>query len=196
VFHNILVSVDGSTHASRALAEAIDIAVADNARLTILTAVPRSPLWMCASLSVPPPPPLDRELEKESNEILRDAVAQVPDSVPVTKILTHRPIREALQRRIAAGNHDLLVIGSRGRGALAASVFGSVSHHALRHSPIPVLVVHDDVDATAARTSDGADPLPTADQPGFAERPAASSARASLGVSRRPWPASGPDPVP
>lgn len=194
MFHNILVSVDGSPNAKRALAEAIDIAVADNARLTILTAVPRSPLWMCASLSVPPPPPLDRELEKESAEILRNAVAQVPYCVPVTTILTRKRIREALQECIATGHHDLLVIGSRGRGALASALFGRVSHHALNHSPIPVMIVHDET-PRRMRGPDGAKSSHT-DQPMLTDPASASGSRASLGVSRRPWPASGPDPVP
>ena len=144
MFHNILVSVDSSTHAERALSEAIDIAVANNARLTILTAIPKSPTWMCASLAVPAPPPLDRELERESQQILRAAEQQVPECVPVTTILTRDPIRAALQKRIVDGHHDLLVIGSRGRGAFKASLLGSVSHHALNHSPIPVLVIHAD----------------------------------------------------
>ncbi len=164
MFHNILVSVDGSPHANRALAEAIDIAVADNARLTILTAVPRSPLWMCASLSVPPPPPLDRELEKESAEILRNAVAKVPDCVSVTTILTRKRAREALRERIATGHHDLLVIGSRGRGALVSALFGSLGHHALNHSPIPVMIVHDET-PRRTRFADGTTSS-QADQPG------------------------------
>ena len=46
--------------------------------------------------------------------------------------------------RMKDSNYDLLVMGSRGRGALTASLLGSVSHYALNHSPIPVLIVHAD----------------------------------------------------
>jgi len=42
MFHNILVSIDGSPHADQALREAIDIALADNSRLTLLTSVRRA----------------------------------------------------------------------------------------------------------------------------------------------------------
>lgn len=193
MFHNILVSVDGSRHARRALSAAIEIAEADRARLTILTAVPKSPLWMCASLSVPPPPPLDRELETEFTEILREAADSVPQSVPVTTILTHQGIRDALQEQIASGHHDLLVIGSRGRGAVASAVFGSVSHHVLNHSPIPVMVVHED-SPRRARPVEGTKAQQIGGQPpGLTP---ATGSRASLGMSRHPWPAGGPDPDP
>ena len=33
-------------------------------------------------------------------------------------------------------------MGSRGRGALSSSVLGSVSHFALNHSAVPVLIIH------------------------------------------------------
>jgi nucleotide-binding universal stress UspA family protein len=176
MFRNILVSVDGSADAERALSEAIDIAQADRARLTILTAIPKSPTWMCAALAVPVPPPLDRELERESQQILRAAERRVPDSVPVTTILTRKPIREAIQKRIAEGHHDLLVIGSRGRGAVRSSLLGSVSHHALNHSPIPVLIVHDDgtgeISTPAPKISPRESPLSSQTDPPGAVAPA------------------------
>jgi Universal stress protein family len=46
--------------------------------------------------------------------------------------------------RLKTSDYDLLVMGSRGRGALVASLLGSVSHYALNHCPIPVLIVHAD----------------------------------------------------
>src|SRR5947208_425752 len=115
MFRDILVSIDGSPHSERALAEALDIAAAHNSRLTILTAVPRTPAWPCFSMSAVPPPRLDEELERESKEIMRAAVARVPHSVPVTTIITHRPIRAALREQVKKCQHDLLVMGSRGR---------------------------------------------------------------------------------
>lgn len=142
MFRNILVVVDGSPHAEHALAEAIDIATSSRARLTILTSIPRPPAWVNTPATAAACAPLATELERESNEILRNAVDRVPASVPLTKILTHEPIRAALMHRIQTANDDLLVMGSRGRGALSASLLGSVSHYALNHSPIPVLVVH------------------------------------------------------
>jgi nucleotide-binding universal stress UspA family protein len=62
--------------------------------------------------------------------------------VPVTTVLTEEPIRTALIRQIEAGHHDLVVMGSRGRGAVRSALLGSVSHFVLHHSPVPVLIVH------------------------------------------------------
>jgi nucleotide-binding universal stress UspA family protein len=142
MFRNILVAVDGSRHAEQALTEAIDLATASRGRLTILTAVPRPPAWATTPATVAACEPLAAELERESAEILHNAVRRVPQSVPLTKILTHEPIRAALMHRLETSHDDLLVMGSRGRGAITASLLGSVSHYALNHSQIPVLVVH------------------------------------------------------
>jgi nucleotide-binding universal stress UspA family protein len=150
MFRNILVSVDGTPHAERALAEAIDIASCTGARLTILTAVPEPSGLLAGPLSTAAWVQLCAELQRESEEVLRTAVSRVPEAIPVTTIITHKPIRAALLQRIADGGHDLLVMGSRGRGAIRASLLGSVSHYALGHCPIPVLVVHVDTEAAPA----------------------------------------------
>ena len=154
MFRNILVCVDGSAHAERALSEAIDLAAAERSRLTILTAIPRPPYWACNPVTVAAVEPLAADLAAEAKATLKAAVDRVPDSIPVTKILTREPIREALMARIRSGEHDLVVMGSRGRRALSASILGSVSHYALNHSGVPVLIVHTEEEAPQQQTAE------------------------------------------
>ncbi len=142
MFRNILVSVDGSSHADQALAEAIELAESSNGRLTILTAVIRPPSFARGGLGAGAVQAVEQDLEREFQEVLERAVDRVPESTPVTKVLTHEPIRGALMKRIEEGGHDLVVMGSRGRGAVRSAVLGSVSHYVLNHSPVPVLIVH------------------------------------------------------
>ena len=80
----------------------------------------------------------------EAEAILRRARECVPDGVSVTAVLSEQPIRAALSRQIADGHHDLVVMGSRGRGAVRATLLGSVSHYVLHHSHVPVLIVRAD----------------------------------------------------
>lgn len=157
MFRNILVCVDGSAHAARALDEAIDLAAAARGRLTILTAIPRPPYWAASPVTIPSVEPLAAELTSETRETLRAAVERVPETIPVTSVLSEKPIREALMERLKCGDYDLLVMGSRGRGALTASVLGSVSHYALNHSRIPVLIIHASGEREAAADLDPAD---------------------------------------
>ena len=140
MFRNILVCVDGSRQADGALTEAIDLAECQNSRLTLMTAVSRPPYWantpMTAGLES-----IEPELQREAAATLRAAAGKVPGSIPVTTILSEDPIREALICQIHSGRYDLVVLGTRGRGALSAAVLGSVSHYALNHSDVPVLIV-------------------------------------------------------
>lgn len=152
MFRNILVSVDDSDHAQRALDEAIDIARAGNGRITILTAVSQPPAWAASSIATSAAALSMLDLEREAVQVMQRSVARVPSDVPVTTVVSRRPIRAALMRAVKSGDYDLLVMGSRGRRALAASLLGSVSRYALNHSPIPVLIVHADP-SQAARES-------------------------------------------
>jgi nucleotide-binding universal stress UspA family protein len=144
MFHNILLSIDGSDHSDRALEEAIDIARADQSRLTILTAITQPPVWAASAMAAGACAVTAADLEKEAVDVMRRAVERVPADVPVTTIISRKPIRNALACAVEKADYDLLVMGSRGRGALSASLLGSVSHYALNHLPIPVLIVHDD----------------------------------------------------
>ena len=144
MFLNILVSVDGSEDAQHALEQAIDLARCEHAKLTILTAVPHPTTFAFAPAAAPAACELARQLECESVAILKHATNEVPKDLPVTTILSYEPIRQALLERIKDARHDLLIMGSRGRGAVRSALLGSVSHYALHHSPVPVMIVHAD----------------------------------------------------
>jgi nucleotide-binding universal stress UspA family protein len=171
MFHNILVSVDGSAHAQRALDEAIDIARAGNGRLTLLTAVNRPPAWAASSVAASAAAVTALDLEREAVDVMRQAVDRIPADVPVTTLISRKPIRTALAKAVACGDFDLLVMGSRGRRALTASLLGSVSHYALNHSPIPVLIVHADAEH-ASRAETDQEPQTSEKRPPEASGPA------------------------
>jgi nucleotide-binding universal stress UspA family protein len=142
MFHNILVAFDGSPDADHALTHAIDLAESEHARLTLITAVMHVPSTAFLVAGEITATVLD-DARTEAEAILRRGRDRVPDDISVRTVLSEEPIRAAIAREIEAGRHDLVVLGSRGRGAVRSSLLGSVSHSVLNHSPVPVLIVHD-----------------------------------------------------
>jgi nucleotide-binding universal stress UspA family protein len=142
MFHDILVAIDGSPDADEALRQAIDLAESQHARLTIFSAVATPPAVTYVGVSGNVLADLTRDAESDAEKTMRAAVELVPGDVSVSTVLSHDPVRPGLLHQIEAGHHDLLVMGSRGRGAIRSALLGSVSHYALHHSPIPVLIVH------------------------------------------------------
>jgi nucleotide-binding universal stress UspA family protein len=143
MFHNILVAVDGSPDAELALTEAIDLAESEHTRLTLFTAVCQVPAtaYLAAGEELGK---VVEDAHADAERILRRARERVPDDLSVTAVLSEQPIRAALIGEITDGVYDLVVMGSRGRGAIRAALLGSTSHFVLHHSPVPVLIVHAD----------------------------------------------------
>jgi nucleotide-binding universal stress UspA family protein len=146
MFHNILVAVDGSPDSDQALTQAIDLADSEHSRLTLFSAVvmPSAGAYIGGGGEVAAT--FAREAEAETEATLRTAAQQVPDQVSLSTVLSREPVRHALIDQIEEGAHDLVVMGSRGRGAVRSVLLGSVSHYVLHHSPVPVLIVHADRD--------------------------------------------------
>ena len=138
MFKSILVAWDGSEHAKRALVEAVDLARTQDARLTLLTVAPPIHAWPGYV-----PPITEADLESAATKTLAEGEGIVPDGIPVSGRTTVGHPGAELLKRAAAANHDLIVMGSRGRGAIRSAVLGSVSHFVLNHAAVPVLVVHD-----------------------------------------------------
>jgi nucleotide-binding universal stress UspA family protein len=154
MFTDILVAVDGSPHAERALEEAVDLARLGDGSLTLVTVAPELSGWFPVPGAGLPPPvnptagaPLPADLEQLRQDlvqahrhILEQAKTMVPAGVRSTAVVLDGRPGEAIVRQVRAGKHDLVVMGSRGRGELGSMVLGSVSHEVLHDSPVPVLI--------------------------------------------------------
>lgn len=100
--------------------------------------------------STPPSTPMDgagsavlvQELVAANRQLLADAAHRIEVAHPglsVTKLLHAGSAATAIVR--AASNASLVVVGSRGRGAIAGFFLGSVSHDVLLNMPAPVAVL-------------------------------------------------------
>lgn len=134
----IVVGVDGSATASKAFAWAVHQAVLTGQPLHVVTAwtypTDPTPFGIVPDL----PPPADELAEVRA--MLDAFVARHPTSglSPTTEVVAGRagPVLVAAARDAA-----LLVVGSRGRSAVAEVLLGSVSEFCVRHATCPVVVV-------------------------------------------------------
>lgn len=142
MFQNVLVAVDGSADAEHARLQAVDLAKAEKARLTLFTAVQPPPptLYVSASSAV-----LLTDLAEaarvQAEKVLRTAAERTPGDILASSVLSSEPPRPAIIQQVESGHHDLVVMGSRGLGELGSMLLGSVSHYVLHHSPVPVLIM-------------------------------------------------------
>jgi nucleotide-binding universal stress UspA family protein len=155
MFRNLLVPIDGSPDAERALAEAADLAGLANGAMTVMTVIPDSSTWVLggghgAFIAPQSVRDLDQQVEHEYERMLARAVDALPQGLSVTKLVAHGRPATAIVEQATAGGHDLVVMGSRGRGEVKALLLGSVSHDVLQTSPAPVLVVHAGQPETSA----------------------------------------------
>src|ERR687894_1745661 len=130
----ILAAVDGSEPSLAALRHAVALARMPGARLSVVAVAP--PHVTCsqamAAMSGWAPEPPERWMAKE----LRDAIDSLPADQPVT---AHLKLGNAVREIVALaadGEHDLVVMGSRGGHPLT-----SVSRRVVRRSPVPVVVI-------------------------------------------------------
>jgi nucleotide-binding universal stress UspA family protein len=144
MFRTILVPLDGSSFAEHALPWALSIARRAPASLDLVRGHVLYALLEPASSWVPYDPATDAEHRYEEQRYLDDtarrlaAVAPVATSTAVVLGLEADGILDYLD----AGNADLVVMATHGRGPLGRLIFGSVADCVVRCSTTPVLLIH------------------------------------------------------
>lgn len=133
----VIVGVDGSEGSKSALRWAADYARRGGGRLLAVGAWQYPTMYYGYAVALP-----DDDLAEETKRAVRATVTEVLGSEPdiaVETRIAQGPAAEVLLD--AASAADLLVVGSRGHGAFAGMLLGSVSSHVVHNALCPVVVV-------------------------------------------------------
>ncbi len=143
----IIVGVDGSS-ASRV---AVDWAARDAARRGVAVKLVHVlvPPAVMAFPDVPMPPGFAEWQDEEGRKLLDAAVTTVQEAatdagaeVEVSTDMVAGPAIPVLADLSSAA--QMIVVGSRGRGALARALLGSISTGLAHHAHCPVAIIHDE----------------------------------------------------
>lgn len=130
----VVVGVDGSDTSRVALAWAAEYARKYELPLEAVIA------WDFGPYYGYPVPDFDEELRNWATESIADAVRSVlGEDAQITQRVVRGQSAPVLLE--AAKTASLLVVGTRGRGAFAGMLLGSVSQHCVSHAPCPVVVI-------------------------------------------------------
>jgi nucleotide-binding universal stress UspA family protein len=124
-----LVGIDGSPESLAALDEVVRLIGPRLGRLTLAAVMEHGYEKTPAGI----------EEEKQARDRLQAAARSVSPMSAETVLLQGQPA-DALSRHVEREGHNVMAIGSRGRGASKA-LLGSVASRLARHSSTPVLIV-------------------------------------------------------
>ena len=134
----ILVPIDGSEHAEKALSFALELAEKHEASVEILTVVPSlitDPEWMKE---------YTEKMKEHGGEMLSETFSRAKENKPdiiISKRLEEGVTVPKILEIAKKGNHDIIIIGSRGLGFVKGFLLGSISSKVVNQAEIPVLIV-------------------------------------------------------
>ena len=130
------VAYDGSPDSEAALDGAVELALATNATLRVMTVLPPA---IGPERALSGPGSREPTFHDQLQQQLHDAVERCPDEVrALPQVLTGSPVAEL--RSEADRGVDLLVLGSRAYGPFRRVMLGSVAEDLFRSAPCPLLV--------------------------------------------------------
>ncbi len=138
---NILLAVDGSPYTKKMLAylAAHEELLGNSHTYSVITVQSALPARARAALGKGE---VDKYYAEEADKVLNPVVKFLSrKNVEPQRIVKVGPVGESIAKAAEAGNFDLLVMGSRGHGALATLVMGSVTTQVLAYGGVPVLIV-------------------------------------------------------
>lgn len=134
----ILVAVDSTEVARKAARVGLDLAGRVGARVTLVHVLPPA----VAEGETADFGAFERACEDYAGGLLAEMRHLTGRSGPPTETsVIHGDPAEAISQAAGAEDVDLVIVGTRARGALARTLLGSVADTLLRHCPKPLMVV-------------------------------------------------------
>ena len=147
----ILVPIDGSDSANRALNVALDMALKFNSKVVIMNVIKETIFPKIRARDVLYSAPTKGYVEYSNKirevrkillqESLEDAQAYVKHKLEIDTILLEGNPAEMILAEADAIKANLIVIGSRGLGGVRGLLLGSVSQAVVKGAKVPVTVV-------------------------------------------------------
>jgi nucleotide-binding universal stress UspA family protein len=143
----IVVGIDGSTESAAALAYATKDAARRGARVRVVSVNQMPEYWAMPNGMAPPSAPTKPgDPASAAQTVAQEAVdafaadhPELAGQVPLEIVaISGHPATELVEQSREA---DLLVLGHRGRGAIASTFMGSVGLNCVLHAHCPVTVV-------------------------------------------------------
>lgn len=146
MFKHLLIAIDGSEIADRALRQGLELAKTIGAKVTIINVtMPWASVAVGEVAVMFPPEEYDTNTAAASASLLERAKTTAAasglsaDTVTVSDPQPHTAILDVAKERAV----DLIVMGSHGRRGIAGILLGSETVKTLTHGKIPVLVYRE-----------------------------------------------------
>lgn len=143
MFKHILVPVDGSDNATRAVDKALGLAQAFNSAITLVTVIDNYPFaGVGGDFAYGQAEYLAAAMENAGQSLDKaQALVTAKGLHCERRTVEEHVIHEGILDTAKAVGADLIVMGSHGRHGLEKLLLGSVATRVLGRSPVPVLVV-------------------------------------------------------
>jgi nucleotide-binding universal stress UspA family protein len=142
--NRILIATDGSPAALQAVELGLELAEEHGSQVTFVHVAPAADVLPVAGFALAGPVSVPHDLDDNDRSSLDEALELAEQrGVPaLTRLLVGGPARRIIDyaNEIDA---DLIVVGSRGLGAIGGTLLGSVSRKVLHDAKRPVLIVRE-----------------------------------------------------
>ena len=140
---HVVVGIDDSGTARQALRWAVEEAAALGVELDVIH-VYSVPVVLTPPPLIPPTSARDDHEQKAKELLARltaEALAGAAKRSPAVEQIAVEGVQPGRVLVTCSKANDVLVVGSRGRGAMASALLGSASHYCVHHAPCRVVVI-------------------------------------------------------